>query len=289
MYKKFHMRFGQYTFAFLCDSQAAINFLNYHYIENTSDLDSSIPVFLSIVPNADLSMIKPGKRYSYSINNDRFNFGPNLIQGSWDGGEKYHLFISNYLLRVEEVWLINRFLCRLFYTLSRRDKAKQEKTFIVHSSAVLKNRKVYIFFGPPESGKSTIANNSKQFKVLHDDMNIVTISGGSVSVEGVPFNPNHLEFARSRGTLSMICSLHKNNSVKLEKGAPGEFAEKLLPEVILPLSVSSEDRKEAFQYLLSCVKTLVKMIPFYHLYFKKDDSFWQEIDKVEEHYGKCNG
>ncbi|MHC4455459.1 MAG: hypothetical protein ACYSWS_12345 [Planctomycetota bacterium] len=121
-------------------------------------------------------------------------------------------------------------------------------------------------------------------------MNIVTINRGSVSVEGVPFNPNHLEFAGSRGALFMMCSLHKNTSIKLEKGAPGELAEKLLPEVILPLTVSSDDRKEAFQYLLGCVKTLVKRIPFYHLYFKKDDSFWQEIDRVEEElYGKCYG
>ncbi|MHC4455460.1 MAG: hypothetical protein ACYSWS_12350 [Planctomycetota bacterium] len=118
MYKKFYMRFGQYIFKFLCESQEVIDFLRFYFIEYTSDPTSSVQIIVSIVPSTKISMMRTGARYTYSVNKGRFNFGPNLIQGGWDGSEKYYLFISSFLLRAEEVWLLNRFLCRLFYTLS---------------------------------------------------------------------------------------------------------------------------------------------------------------------------
>jgi hypothetical protein len=166
------------------------------------------------------------------------------------------------------------------------EENEKKRAIIIHSAGILKNKRGYIFFGPPESGKSTIANFSKRFKVLHDDMNIVTIDKERVFVEGIPFNPRQSEFKNGSGPLSMICSLHKNNSVKLEKGSPGEFTEKVLPEVFLPLTILSEDRKEAFQYLLESVKKLGESIPYYRLYFRKDESFWEIINKMEEDYGK---
>jgi len=76
----------------------------------------------------------------------------------------------------------------------------------------------------------------------------------------------------------MLCSLHKADYNKIEKGSIGECMQKILPEVFLPLSLLSDDKKHAFNYLLSSVRQLGEMVPYYRLYFKKDESFWDIIE-----------
>ena len=287
MDKTIHVRFGKYVFAFLFENNEITDFFKLHFNKYISDSAQDVSIIITVLPTAKTPFIKPGARYTHSVNKEKFNFGPGLIRGQWDAQKKIcHLLISKSLLKTEEIWLFNRFLCRLFYTLSLEEKTEKKNDIIIHSSGVLKNGKGYMFFGPPESGKSTIAGLSDKYEVLNDDMNLVHIKGNEISFEGIPFNPRQLELSGKSGPLSMIFSLHKNEKVKIEKGTSEEFAKSVIPEVFLPLTLLSEDRKKAFKYLLKSVKKLGEMIPYYRLYFKKDDSFWKKIETVEEDYGR---
>jgi hypothetical protein len=287
MYKNVRVRFGQFILAFLCNSQETIDFLKFYFNKYISNSSPSVSIIINVIPQAKPSFIESDIGYMYSVNKEKFTFGEGLIQGSWDAERKTcHLSISKSLLKPDLIWLFSRFLCRLFYTLLMEEKNEKKKVIIIHSSGILKNKKGYIFFGPPKSGKSTIAYYSSKFEVLHDDMNLVTISGKGASLEGVPFNPRHLDFSNSSGPLSMMCSLHKNDTVKIERGTPEEFAKMALIQVFMRLPLLFEDRKGIFQYLLSCIKKLGKTIPYYRLYFKNDSSFWDIIDKAEEDYAR---
>ncbi len=287
MYNIAHIRFGQCIIAFLCENQATLDCLRLHFNEDLSNSPADISVVIAVDPTADTSSLVPGTRYAYSVNNNEFNFGPNLIHGSWDPAEETcHLLVSDSLLKTEEIWLFNRFLCRIFYTWFMEKNTKDNKAVIIHSSGILRNGKGYIFFGPPESGKSTVASLSRKFEVLHDDMNLVSMNAKGIFVQGISFNPRHLEFTDSSGTMSMIFSLHKNDKVKIERGTQGEFMKMILPEIALPWPLYSDNRKNAFNYLFGCVKKLGKSIPYYRLYFRKDESFWQVIDEMEEINGR---
>ena len=74
--------------------------------------------------------------------------------------------------------------------------------------------------------------------------------------------------------------------IELKEGHLEEFIQKILPEVFLPIPLLSEDKKHAFQYVLNCIRQLAEMVPYYRLYFKKDESFWDIIEKEEEKNGK---
>ena len=135
-------------------------------------------------------------------------------------------------------------------------------------------------------GKSTAASLSRRFHIMHDDMNIVTLYGDRVHVQGVPFNPKLIERTNVGVPLSMICSLHQSDRVRLELGTPDEFLQKVVPENFLPLPLFSNARKHAFQYLLQCLTELSRQVPYYRLYFKQDESFWDHIATVEALHGQ---
>ena len=83
----------------------------------------------------------------------------------------------------------------------------------------------------------------------------------------------------------MICSLHQADFDRIERGTSEECMQKILPEVFLPMPLLSEDKKHAFNYLINSVKQLGNMVPYYRLYFKKDDKFWEIIETEEDNDG----
>jgi hypothetical protein len=120
---------------------------------------------------------------------------------------------------------------------------------------------------------------------MHDDMNIITVREKKVFIEGVPFNPKLIDRTRSSAPLTMICSLHKSETVDLMPGSSEAFIEKMLPEIFLPLPLLSVDRKPAFDYLLTSMKAVSAIVPYYRLYFRKDETFWDHITAMETSNG----
>ena len=281
------IRFSKYNIDLICQNYKSIDFLRLHFENYLTHAHPDATIKITIIPSDRLAILKSINRYTYSIENNKFNFGPNLIQGYWDARNRLcNIDICDFILTKDDVWLFDRFLCRMFYTLSLESKNEKLKTIIIHCAGIERNGKGYIFFGGPGSGKSTIASFSKKFNVLHDDLNLVSINGNEVTVEGVPFNPKLIDRTNSSGTLSMICSLHQADVYRIEKGLLEEFIQKILPEVFLPIPLLSEDKKQAFNYLLSSVRQLGSVVPYYRLYFKKDERFWDIIEKEEEKDGK---
>ena len=281
-------RFGSYVLRFICEDQGVLDLLELHFHDYLLDAQPDVSIIITVVTPEKISTVKnvSASRYAF-LDKETVNFGPNLVEGRWDFcNKRFNLLISTSLMVQEELWLFDRFLCRVYYTLVVNDTNRNHSPFIVHSSGVIRDGRGYIFFGPPESGKSTIASLSRKFTVIHDDMNIVTLDGKSVMIEGVPFNPKLINRTNEKAPLSMICSLHKSDTVKLERGSADEFTRKALAEIFLPMPLFSNDRNSAFHYLLACVKELSQRVPYYRLYFKKDDKFWECIEKEEDKNGK---
>jgi hypothetical protein len=279
-------RFGKYNIDLICKEYKSIDFLRLHFENYLTNTHPDATIKITVIPSDRTAILKSINRYTYLIDNERFNFGPNLIQGYWDAQNRIcDIKICDFILTQEEVWLFDRVLCRMFYTLSLETENDKLKNIIIHCAGVGKNGNGYIFFGGPGSGKSTIASFSRKFNVLHDDMNLVSINEQDATVVGVPFNPKLIDRTNRSGKLAMICSLHQADFDRIEKGTREEFIQKILPEVFLPLPLLSEDKKQAFNYLLSCVRQLADMVPYCRLYFRKDDKFWEIINREEDGNG----
>jgi hypothetical protein len=287
MLSSFEIEFGRFTFSLSCQDKRIETFLKNHYTISLFTVTPDLTITIDHLPSDETSSITSGTSYRYTFLRNQFNFGPDLIRGSWIPEEKtYRLSVAETLFRPEEIWLFDRFLCRIFYTLSLERKISQGYEIITHGTGVVKEGKGYLFFGPPESGKSTVAHLSRRFQVLHDDMVLITVTGDGISMEGVPFNPKVVERENGRCMLSRMFSLHKSDQVRIEKGSLEECTRSILPEIFLPQSLFSEHRNEAFAYLLSCATRLAEHIPYYRLYFTKDERFWNLIEEMEDCHGR---
>lgn len=271
--------FGSHVLRFVCADAGALELLALHFREHLTEAQPDVTIALKMVPSGRIASVSPASKTRYAFFRDnRVNFGPNLLEGRWDfTGRLFSIQISQDLMVPEELWLFDRFLCRLFYTLVAQHTDRSADPIIVHSAGVVRDGKGYVFFGPPESGKSTVASLSRRFSVLHDDMTIVTLQKDAVTVAGVPFNPKLIERTRTTAPLAMICSLHKADKTRLERGTPGEFLENVIPEIFSPLPLFSHDRKAAFQHLLQCTARLSTGVPYFRLYFQKEETFWDCI------------
>jgi hypothetical protein len=276
------IRFGQYNIAIECQDYDATAFLKLHFEDYLTQAFPDATIKIGVIPSDRVAILKSIKRYDYFIDGVTFNYGPNLIHGYWDRQNMIcDIKICDFILSRDYVWLFDRFLCRIFYTLSleRRD---EQIELIIHCAGIERQGKCYIFFGGPESGKSTVASYSKKINVLHDDMNIVSIDKKSAFVEGVPFNPKLIKRINSIVPLSMIFSLHKADIDKIEKKSRDEFIQNILPEVFLPMPLLSENRKVPLEYLIDSIRKLSECVPYYKLYFQKNNTFWNLIDAEEE-------
>ena len=157
------IEFGRYACAITCSNQEIIEFLDTHFAGYHAAAQPDATITINVIPAIKSSLIIPGNRFTYSIRNEQFNFGPDLIQGTWDARNRIcTIAVCDFILTSEEVWLFDRFLCRLFYTLSLERDNEKGKTIILHSAGIERNGKGYIFFGGPGSGKSTICQSLKK-------------------------------------------------------------------------------------------------------------------------------
>ena len=140
-------------------------FLGYTFENYLTHAPPDATIKITLIPSDRTAILKSINRYTYLIDDERFDFGPNLIHGYLDAQNRIcDIRICDFILTRDEVWLFDRFLCRIFYTLSLTKETKLE-TIIIHCAGIERNGKGYIFFGGPGSGKSTIASFSKKFNV----------------------------------------------------------------------------------------------------------------------------
>lgn len=144
---------------------------------------------------------------------------------------------------------------------------------LIHSSAVVNDRKAFIFAGQSGAGKSTSAMLSMPRTILSDEAAIVKVEKGKATVYHSPFRseikPTNLtEYSPVEGIylLHQSLDIHKHSIKKSD-------AFLLLMDKVFYWSKEAEDTKK----IVSLLKNLVNLTPVHQLYFQKNDKFWEAI------------
>lgn len=144
---------------------------------------------------------------------------------------------------------------------------------LIHSSAVVDGSKAFIFAGQSGAGKSTSAMLSKPRTILSDEAAIVKIEKGKATAYHSPFRseikPTNLtEYSPIEGIylLQQSLDIHKYGIKKSD-------AFLLLMDKVFYWSKEADDTKK----IVSLLKNLVSLTPVHHLYFQKNDKFWEVI------------
>ncbi len=144
---------------------------------------------------------------------------------------------------------------------------------LIHSSCIAHSGKAYLFAGQSGAGKSTVAKLSTPRPVLSDEASIIKIHSDKVEVFPSPFNSElKTSYPDKSCQLSGIYLLNQSLDIKTE---PLKKADAIL-SILDKIFFWSHDRIETIKAIKLC-RQFVDQVPAYHLYFQKNNHFWELI------------
>ena len=148
---------------------------------------------------------------------------------------------------------------------------------LFHAAGILKEGRVFLFFGPSGSGKSTIARLSTQASVLNDDLVLLMPSSGGWDVHATPFwNPTQVRPAAAQtGRLAGIFKLVQDQQAC---AAPLTGA-RAVADVLACAPIVPADPERVAGLLQRCA-ALVAASQSFTLHFRKDSDFWDVVERA---------
>lgn len=214
---------------------------------------------------------------SKTVNGNDFDFQDGLIKGTLNLEEKQcTVFFSG-----KGIHAFKQFMFMVYYTIMKYNHPSKSN-FMVHACAVSREGAGYVFAGPSESGKSTIANLSSGYSVLNDETVIVKKENGSYIVSSTPFRGDFLENKNKHAPLKAIFLIkHAGEKNVIKKLSKREFITRFLKEVVCSDTLLSMNRGDTFSEMMDFCTDVASKVPFYELQFLPDRSFWDSIDNLK--------
>lgn len=207
-----------------------------------------------------------------------FEMSGGLVAGRYDRDAKHgKLRVHRVLIEVPTIRVFEQILYQAFY--SAKTTAHKD-AFLIHSCGIIHGDRGYLFVGPSESGKSTIARLSTPDRVLNDEVNAVCFSGKGVELCGTPFNGLFKEKSEGRCALNAVLLLKQGLQHKLTKVPGAEAVKALVREVVPPIGLDELMTPEVRANMLDTAIRIQKSVPVYRLDFQRDAGFWDLIDQL---------
>ena len=146
-----------------------------------------------------------------------------------------------------------------------------EGGFLLHAAALVDRSGAHVFFGPSESGKTTVAELVRE-GVISDEIVAIRRDGDRYRVSGVPWRGQRLT-----APLAGLFRLRKARETSFTPLAPVEAVRQLLPSVFF--SRPSSPEVSAF---FDIGGELVTRVPCYEMRFAPDRSFWHALPRLGE-------
>ena len=151
--------------------------------------------------------------------------------------------------------------------------------FIIHSSCVVDpNGQAHLFLGHSGAGKSTIADLSKDFHVIGDDMNCLFHKDGQIHIRAASLGGQiyeNVDYSKSY-PLKSCYWIHQSQMNELVLNSRVETAKMLLASVcnIFWDQLEQKDIDKIFDFCLD----VSSQVNGYDLFFVKNSSFWKLLN-----------
>jgi len=210
------------------------------------------------------------------------------LEPSWKGASILHLGGENIAFpNSNYAYLINHdhtskevlpLLIHYTYYLEKR-WLLQTENFLIHASAVILQRRGFLFLGKSGAGKSTIARLGEEVSgtVLHDDKVLVTKETSHLYLGRMPMSGQN-SLLESKIPLTCIFAIKQDERDYLLPLTDTEKADALV-EGYLEVSKVLISSPKIIDHGIHVLSTFAHSIPGYELHFRKSLDCWKLIDE----------
>lgn len=154
----------------------------------------------------------------------------------------------------------------------------REAGFLLHAAAVVQGRSAWVFCGPSESGKTTIARLAGDRPVLNDETVAIVRRARGYAACATPFfgeGGPAMATANTEAPIRGVCFLRKASRFSHRRLSAGEAAARAWPQVFLP----KKDRA-VIDEILGSLAGFARRVECFDLFFAPRAELWEYLDGI---------
>lgn len=233
---------------------------------------------LELVPHSDTPVLPNSLITSKVVGeNGRFDIADGLITGHYDAATGCGaLQVKGTLILGPFMRILEQIFYQAFWSAQ---KISAVDSFLIHSSAVIARGKGFLFVGPSEAGKSTVARLSSHHHVLGDEMNLVRFDEQGPTLVGTVFNGLFKDKSPGEAPLVGVFLLKQAHQHALRALSSLEAVPALAAEIVPPVGLDELVSPETLPSMMDLAQELVKIPTVKCLEFLPDEGFWRTIEQ----------
>ena len=293
---KFHIyslgiQIGSINCTLKCNDKIIFEKLQSLYQNYLTDEPADITLEIDLTDHisvVDLESILSRSRYMHQGN--QFRSSGKLLKGHYDlenrvikmVGERNLMDPDNAKLN-----LLNQLISMAYYAACKMVYKANPPAMLVHACGIFRNGKAYIFTGPSEIGKTTVAKlcGNKHSEVFNDEMVLMSYPGSNgkgVQIQNVPILGECLPGRNFSAPLSTIFLLKQNQRTAYNYVEKAEAYLRFIRQIIAPSCVGDYDKRTAYSTMADFSSAIVGTVPIHELEFNLDKySLWQIMDELD--------
>lgn len=220
-----------------------------------------------------------------SVHDNNFTITNKCAKGYFDPGTGKGLIQVHYLLTSSiRTRLFEQLLYQAFYSASKRS---HYNALLIHSCGIKRKDYGFLFVGKAGSGKSTIAELSKEYTVLNDEIMLIELDKDKPVMHSTPFNGYFKGKTGGSAELKAIFFLEHADTHRVSTEKKSTAVKALFREIVPVIGLEEEITPETHTVMLDYAAVIVQKTPVYRLGFLPDPGFWEEIYKKITADGVC--
>lgn len=274
---KLNLEIGSITISLGFEDENIVKHFEEYFLSKSSTKKPDMSIKVHFFYNEDVTEVPNSLFLTKKAGNGSFEAGNGLIKGNYDVEKKSgELFVHYLIVKGEYTRVFEQILYQAFNSV-----AKEYNSTLIHSSGVIKDGFGYLFVGPSEAGKSTVAKLSQKYHVINDEVNIVNLMADVPTLESTPFNGLYREKEKGKAPLKGIFILNQAPKHSVEKISGGKAIKPLANEIIPPIGLDENLNPDTYIKMMDRAKDIFTQVPIYRLDFLPDPGFWDVISNLK--------
>lgn len=274
---EYRLKVGDSVIGLICPTADYAQSLEDYFGEKNVEQKADLTLTLNLIPHEVPLEIPDSLFNTKTVTGEKFIMGDELVSGTISKKSNTgELNVKLGLTHGQVTRVFEQILYQAFYSAC---KIKNSDSILIHSSGVIYKNHAFLFVGTSGSGKSTVAELSREHTVLNDEICLIQFQNDSISLQSTPFNGYFKEKRRGAAALSGIFLLSHGPEHMIKNIKKSSAIKQVAMEIVPPTALDEEIKQDIVIEMFDIAGKIYDMVPVRILDFKPDSGFWDVIDK----------